>query len=212
MVDLSTIPSTETDPLKIATAIRQTVEVLGPLKDKIPTTTTDNAVARFNGTTGALQNSGVTIDDSNNLALPAAAAYFIGANNILGVSGNYTVIQSPATVACTLVFGNTGDPTAYYAATTVNFRTTDNVTTYATFNTSGLQLLGAVAVPAGGTAGTGIKLSSTANLGVFFGSGVPSLSAAQGSLYLRTDGSTTATRLYVNTNGTTGWTNVVTAA
>ena len=66
--------------------------------------------------------------------------------------------------------------------------------------------------PPGGTTGTGIKLSSTSNFGVFFGSGVPTLSAAQGSLYLRTDGSTTATRMYINTNGSTGWTNVVTAA
>lgn len=31
-------------------------------------TSTDNAVARFDGTTGGTQNSGVTIDDSNNLA------------------------------------------------------------------------------------------------------------------------------------------------
>lgn len=67
------------------------------------------------------------------------------------------------------------------------------------------------AVPAGGTAGAGFLMSSTANLGIFFGSGAPTLSAAQGSLYLRTDGSSTSTRLYVNTNGTTGWTNVTTA-
>jgi hypothetical protein len=70
----------------------------------------------------------------------------------------------------------------------------------------------AAAVPAGGTAGLGFLLSSTADLGVFFGSGAPTLSAAQGSLYLRTDGSGTANRAYVNTNGTTGWTAVSTAA
>lgn len=69
----------------------------------------------------------------------------------------------------------------------------------------------ATAVPAGGTAGVGVRMSSTANLGVFFGSGAPTLAAAQGSLYIRTDGSSTSTRLYVNTNGTTGWTNVTTA-
>lgn len=68
------------------------------------------------------------------------------------------------------------------------------------------------AVPAGGTAGAGFKLSSTANLGIFFGSGAPTLSAAQGSLYIRTDGSSTSTRLYVNTTGSTTWTNVTTAA
>lgn len=54
--------------------------------------------------------------------------------------------------------------------------------------------------------------SSTAGLGIYVGSGAPTISAAQGSLYLRTDGSSTSTRLYVNTNGTTGWTNVTTAA
>jgi hypothetical protein len=68
-----------------------------------------------------------------------------------------------------------------------------------------------VAIPAGGTAGNGLMVSSTGNFGVFFGSGAPSLSAAQGSLYLRSDGSSTSTRLYVNTDGSTGWTNVVTA-
>lgn len=55
-------------------------------------------------------------------------------------------------------------------------------------------------------------MSSTAGLGIYVGSGAPTISAAQGSIYLRTDGSSTSTRLYVNTNGTTGWTNVTTAA
>jgi hypothetical protein len=54
--------------------------------------------------------------------------------------------------------------------------------------------------------------TSTANLGIFIGSGAPTVSAAQGSLYIRTDGSSTSTRLYVNTNGSTTWTNVTTAA
>jgi hypothetical protein len=68
-----------------------------------------------------------------------------------------------------------------------------------------------VAVPAGGTTGAGLQFSTTTNLGVFFGSGLPTLSAAQGSLYIRTDGSSNSTRLYVNTNGTTGWTNFTSA-
>jgi len=79
-------------------------------------------------------------------------------------------------------------------------------------NTGNVKLLTGTAVPAGGAAGAGLLMSSTANLGVFFGSGVPTLSAAQGSRYLRTDGSSTSTRLYVNTTGSTTWTNVTTAA
>ena len=74
------------------------------------------------------------------------------------------------------------------------------------------RLYPSTAVPAGGTAGTGLLFSSTTNLGIFFGSGAPTLSAAQGSLYIRTDGSSTSTRLYVNTDGSTTWTNVTTAA
>lgn len=47
--------------------------------------------------------------------------------------------------------------------------------------------------------------------GTLSGSGAPTASATKGTLYVRTDGSSSSTRLYINTNGTTGWTNVVTA-
>lgn len=52
----------------------------------------------------------------------------------------------------------------------------------------------------------------TGNFGIYFGSGLPTVSAAKGSIYLRSDGSSTSTRLYVNTDGGTTWTNVTTAA
>lgn len=58
--------------------------------------------------------------------------------------------------------------------------------------------------------------STNASLGVggvtiTAGAGAPTASAAQGSLYLRKDGSSTSTRLYVNTNGSTGWTDFTSA-
>jgi hypothetical protein len=68
------------------------------------------------------------------------------------------------------------------------------------------------AIPASGIATAGIKMSSTANFGIFFGSGAPTFSAAKGSIYLRSDGSSTSTRLYVNTNASTTWTNFTSAA
>jgi len=67
----------------------------------------------------------------------------------------------------------------------------------------------ATAPVAGGAAA--FLATSTAGLGVYFGSGAPTVSAAQGSLYLRTDGSSTSTRAYINTNGTTDWTAITTA-
>ena len=68
------------------------------------------------------------------------------------------------------------------------------------------------AIPAGGSQSQALNFSSTANFGIFYGSGVPTVSAAQGSLYMRSDGSSTSTRMYVNTNGSTTWTAVTTAA
>ena len=44
------------------------------------------------------------------------------------------------------------------------------------------------------------------------GSGAPTLTAPKGSLYLRTDGSTTSTRAYINTDAGTTWTAITTAA
>jgi hypothetical protein len=74
-----------------------------------------------------------------------------------------------------------------------------------------LTVQSATSIPAGGTAGAGILVSSTANFGVFFGSSTPTLAAAKGSLYLRSDGSSTSTRAYINTDGGTTWTAITTA-
>ena len=120
-----------------------------------------------------------------------------------------------------------GPVTASTAAGTVTFNT---ATLVAIGNTSGtalsaagnvtggnLRTAGAVvaatgqAITAGGTT-AGLEFSSTLDFGVFFGSGVPTISAAKGSLYLRSDGTTTNDRMYVNTNGSTTWTAVITAA
>ena len=73
-------------------------------------------------------------------------------------------------------------------------------------------VLPATATPAGGATGTGLQLGSTSNFGIFFGSGAPTLSAAQGSLYIRSDGSATNNRGYINTDGGTTWTALTTAA
>jgi hypothetical protein len=48
--------------------------------------------------------------------------------------------------------------------------------------------------------------------GIYSGSGAPTFTAAKGSLYLRTDGSSTSTRAYINTDGAGTWTSVTTAA
>lgn len=56
------------------------------------------------------------------------------------------------------------------------------------------------------------KLGTVAGPELLSGSGAPTLTAPKGSLYLRTDGSSTSTRAYINTDGAATWTAVTTVA
>ena len=101
-----------------------------------------------------------------------------------------------------------------FQSVTVN-STTGAVTTDATFGaatsvTGSVTALSGSAATAGGAAAF-LATTTAAGLGIYFGSGAPTVAAAQGSLYLRTDGSSTSTRAYVNTDGSTTWTNITTA-
>lgn len=49
-------------------------------------------------------------------------------------------------------------------------------------------------------------------IGIQSGAGAPTYAATKGSLYIRTDGSSASTRLYINTDGNVTWTSVTTAA
>lgn len=44
------------------------------------------------------------------------------------------------------------------------------------------------------------------------GTGTPTFSAPQGTLFINITGSSSSTRMYVNSNGTTGWVAVTTAS
>lgn len=81
----------------------------------------------------------------------------------------------------------------------------------ATLSASGeASVVTSTALTAGGA--DAINIGTSDAIKILFGSGAPTASAPQDSLYLRSDGSSTSTRLYVNTNGSTTWTNVTTAA
>lgn len=119
-------------------------------------------------------------------------------SDFTGATNNYGILNQMDSGANRLFINSTGSAASFHAgAFTVGAAITAQSTT---------------AIPAGGTAGAGYKFSSTANFGVFFGSGAPTLAAAQGSLYLRSNGSSTSTRAYINTDGNTTWTAVTTAA
>jgi hypothetical protein len=108
-----------------------------------------------------------------------------------------SINQSTGTVTVTGTFGAATSVTSL-AATTVS--ATGNITADS-----------ASALVAGG-ASAFIATNTANSMGIYVGSGAPTVSAAQGSLYLRSDGSSTSTRAYVNTNGTTGWAAITTAS
>ncbi len=99
-------------------------------------------------------------------------------------------------------------------ATAATFGTSTSVTSLAATNitaTATVTARSGVALTAGGAPGF-IATSAANNMGVYFGSGVPTVSAAKGSLYLRSDGTTTNDRAYINTDGATAWTALTTVA
>lgn len=126
-------------------------------------------------------------------------------------SGNYPFRVQTASTIAGIQFQNSNNANGFFEYATTSFNTYTNNVLATVLSSTKLNIAAATATPAGGTTGAGLQLGTTSNLGLFFGSGLPTLSAAQGSLYIRTDGSGIADRLYVNTNGTTGWTNFVSA-
>jgi len=64
----------------------------------------------------------------------------------------------------------------------------------------------------GGTAPPSVPLDRATAPYMCSGTGAPTFAAPKGSVYIRLDGSSGTTRMYVNTNGSTGWTTVTTAA
>lgn len=86
---------------------------------------------------------------------------------------------------------------------------------------SGLNTAKTITALSGGAATSGGNTTAAINIGsattalgvgVYFGAGAPTITAQQGSLYMRTDGSSTSTRAYINTTGSTTWTAITTAS
>ena len=186
------------------------LSVSGNVSGNVTGNVTGNITSAGNITAGNLNAAGLSL--SSNVV------------SVLNVTGNVNGgnLSTPGLISATgnitggNILGGANVNATTHTGTTVSVSgniTGGNVLSSAVVSAVGAAtILSGTAVPAGGTAGAGYKFSSTANLGVFFGSGAPTLSAAKGSLYLRTDGTTTNNRMYVNTDGATTWTAVTTAS
>lgn len=91
---------------------------------------------------------------------------------------------------------------------------TDAITGASVSVTGGITAESGTAVPASAgavAAGKPITLFSSGP-SIYVTSNAPSFTAVKGSLCINTGGSSTSTRLYVNTDGATTWTNFTSAA
>lgn len=97
-----------------------------------PASSTDNAIARYDLTTGKLiQNSGVTIDDSNNLTLPAQGDVRFADSD----SSNWVAFQGASTIASNVTWtlpatdGTNGQVMQTNGSGTLSWTTAGGITT-----------------------------------------------------------------------------------
>jgi hypothetical protein len=105
------------------------------------------------------------------------------------------------------------DATTGTVTTTATFGAATSVTSLAatTVSATGNVTADSASALVAGGASAFIATNTAAGMGVYIGSGAPTVAAAKGSIYLRSDGSSASTRLYVSDGGTT-WIAVTTAS
>ncbi len=133
------------------------------------------------GNTGQSNFYNCSISGTSSTAITIAAGCKVTLYNCMIISSNTSAISGAGTLAYT----------------PISFGGTSSNVTVSTQNANGF--------------GPRILLNGGAQL--MSGTGDPSgaITAPQGTLYLRVDGSSTTTRAYINTDSATGWTSVTTA-
>lgn len=101
------------------------------------------------------------------------------------------------------------------ALTAISSGAAENLTIAAKGTTGTVTFNPAITATAGGAVADGIQYGSL-SVGIYTGTGAPSFSAMNGSIYTDSNATTTTTRIYVNKSGAgtagTTWTNLTTAA
>lgn len=160
---------------------------------------------------GLTCSQGVAIGSSHTVGWNSNGSYLFGNATTGANTGTMRLVASGGT-SCLNFGGDTSSfPSLKRSSTALHARLADD-SAYAPFSAELVTVAAGTATPAGGSTAGRLLMGTTAGFGVYYGSGAPTVSAAQGSIYLRSDGSSTSTRLYVNTDGSTTWTAVTTAA
>jgi len=187
----------------------------------------DVVCTRFNTSGAATTTSyGVRVqnnnDTTNSLISNAFSAY--QCNVAVAFDCAYATVSSGSLRMASnvpILFDTVGVNQLYYDGTALRYDTLVSSTrtqiwkvtpgTRAEFSNV-VQSASTVAPSSGGSVTCGVSFSSTSNLGLYTGTGAPTITAAQGSLYVNTTAASTTTRLYINTTGSNVWTPFTSAA
>lgn len=159
----------------------------------------------------------IHVDGLTYLGNLPAGAWFTSASPGFGASGNYySFVRCSDVGAVTSFF----DPAKWTGGVLpdhihVEENTASNAgireRTRGGRSFEGVSIAGQTVMPSGGDNTVRLLFSSVADFGIYAGSGAPTLNAAKGSLYLRSDGTSTSTRAYISL-GSGSWTAITTAS
>lgn len=170
----------------------------------------DNDFLKYDGTNLILSaNASVLFTASGNTAATISTSYnggtdvgtftIAGAGGTIGLQIESNIGAGTTGTVTTGALSMTGFASTVVGVFTGQFRVTD--------------IVGAKTSTAPASGGTYYyRVGNSTDFGIYAGSGVPTISASKGSLYLRTDGSGTTDRAYINTDGSTTWTAITTVA
>lgn len=196
------ISLTGTTTINTAEAAVTTIGTGGTGAVNIGNATGNTAVTGTLTATGNISSSGGSVSSFSTVNAGTGITSTTG--NITATAGG--VFANTVVNAGTTVTAGTG-----ITATTGNIVATAGQVNAGTTITAGTGITSTAGNIRTAAVGAGFVFSN--NVAIVSGTGSPAgaVAAPQGSLYLRTDGSSTSTRAYINTDGVTAWTAITTA-
>lgn len=177
------------------------------------------------GTTGT-GSDGINIINLNNGAYGSLHAQG-SVGGVASWANGFVVEGVPASTGNTILSSYTGN-LSLHTARTERLRiesggdvSITSTTASSSTTTGALKVAGGVGIVGslyanstavgGAASGTPIIIGTASSIGIYVTSAVPTFSAAKGSLCINTGATAANTRLYINNNGTTGWSAVTSA-
>ena len=168
-----------------------------------------NVVGYHNTAVGRASGLLTTGFENSYFGQSAGASITTGTNNTFVGNLAGSNASQIATAVNSMALGNGAFTTANNQVVIGNTDVTSTILRGNVFHDGAFFCRTAVVAPIAGGA-QAIGFASNNAVGLYWGSGAPSVAAGQGSIYIRTDGSATNNRMYINTNGSTTWTAVTT--